>query len=655
MTAEQKIDDLVTRLNEANDYYRLGKYSGMTDREFDMRLKELYELEKNHPELMRDDSPTRRIGVEPLSGLTRVKHSEPMLSIANVYTYNELEKFLDQTNATYYTLEHKVDGVALALIYEDGRLVQALTRGDGIFGDDVTHNAKTIQGIPHVLPLSHPPKRLEIRGEVYMSKDAFQSWNALHNGKYANPRNATAGAIRLLESLECAKRPLRFIAHSVTGDIKDYDSQKQFWDFVQACGFKTANYHGVFDVASLKTFFKTQVNARINDLDYEVDGVVVKVNLFSERKNIGSNSVGPKWQIAYKTENYEGETVLQEVDWQVGKTGVLTPVARFAPVEIDGTMVSNATIHNLDIIRSLGLRLYDTVIVKKAGKIIPAIDSVVCHCDGEHEIVPPKTCPSCQMPVTVEREDGTVVRCTNTLCPAQVAGRILFYTGRTAVDMTGLGESVITSLVESGKIEDFADLYGLTVSDFQEVPRVGKTSAKKYFEMVQSRKHPPLDKFLIGLAIPGAGEGTAKRLTKFCQTLSFIEELGVSQLAQIPDIGKVTAQSIVDFFASAYWEAIKLKMNLYGVSPAEMPKAEKSEFMPLASQTIVVTGTLSHYKRNEIESVIERFGGKASGSVSKKTSFVLAGADAGSKLAKANELGIPVIDEDEFVRRIAKV
>jgi len=312
----------------------------------------------------------------------------------------------------------------------------------------------------------------------------------------------------------------------------------------------------------------------------------------------------------------------------------------------------------LDIIRSLGLRLYDTVIVKKAGKIIPAIDSVVCHDEDERsqEIVPPETCPSCGDPVVIEQEEDhvTVVRCINRQCPAQVTYRILFYTSRTAVDMTGLGEQVMTRLVDEGRIEDFVDLYGLTVSDFLKVPRVGKTSATKYVKMIQSRKRPPLDKFLIGLAIPGVGEGTSMRLTNVYSTLQEIEDADFDDLAQIPDIGKVTAQSLVDFFGSDHWACLKLKMNEFDVYPAEVPKVEMSEFQPLAGQTIVVTGTLSHYKRNEIESVIKQFGGKVSGSVSRKTDFVLCGTDAGSKLAKANELGIPVIDEDEFIRRITR-
>jgi len=674
--SEQRIDELIARLNEANAKYRLGEPSGMTDREFDARLKELHELEKRHPAFLREDSPTQRIEVEPLTGLTRVRHSVPMLSIENAYTYQEIEKFLDQTNADDYTLEYKVDGVALSLIYENGQLVQALTRGDGVEGDDVTHNAKTIQGIPHKLNPDtantwSPPERFEIRGEVYMPKSAFQKWNASSGGRYANPRNATAGAIRLLNPAECAKRPLRFIAHSAVTPDDGIDCHTQFLGICHLLGFATASYPVVignqtyYNTKKLKTFFQSQYgtedeNKRIGDLDFEVDGIVVKVNDFEKRKAIGGTSIGPKWQVAYKIEKYEGQTTLQEVDWQVGKTGVLTPVGRLSPVEIDGTTVSNATIHNLDIIHSLGLRLYDQVIVRKAGKIIPAIDSVVCHCqcnnedERSQEIVPPECCPSCGDPVVIEKEEGfgTVVRCVNDQCPTQVASRILFYTSRTAVDMVGLGEQVITWLVDNDKIKDFVDLYGLTEQDFLQVPRVGKTSAKKYVDAVQSRKCPPLDKFLIGLAISNVGEGTTKRLLKVYVTLEEIEEADFYDLANIPDIGNVTAQSIVDFFNGEHWSCLKQKMNSLGVYPAEVPKAEKSEFQPFAGQTIVVTGTLTHYKRNEIEAVIEKHGGKVSGSVSKKTSYVLAGTEAGSKLTKAQQLGVPVIDEDEFVRRI---
>jgi len=670
MKPEQRIDDLVTRLNEANAKYRLGEPSGMTDREFDAQLKELYSLEQQHPEFAREDSPTRRIGIEPLTGLTRVKHSVPMLSIENAYTYQEIEKFLDHTKATSYTLEHKVDGVALSVIYEDGRFVQALTRGDGIEGDDVTHNAKTIQGIPHGLDRdstdsTFPPERYEIRGEVYMPNSAFQQWNV--GGRYANPRNATAGAIRLLNPAECAKRPLRFIAHSAVTHDDIIVRQDQFLEMCRWYGFETATYPDLvgnqtcYDDQTLRKFFQTQYGTeeelkRIGDMDFETDGMVIKVNSFAQQREIGGTSVGPKWQIAYKIEKYEGQTILQGVDWPVGKTGVLTPVGRLAPVEIDGTTVSNVTIHNLDIIRSLGLRLNDTIIVKKAGKIIPAIDSVVSHSEdgSSQEIVPPETCPSCGEPVIIEKEadTGTVVRCINGQCPAQVAFRILFYTSRKAVDMSGLGEHVITWFVDEGRIEDFVDLYGLTIEDFLKAPRIGKTVAKKLVDAVQSRKTPPLDKFLIGLAISGVGEGTTKRLTKVYSTLDEIEIADCDDLAQIPDIGKVTAESIIYFFNSDHWAILKHKMNMFGVCPAEKAKAETLEFQPLAGQTIVVTGTLTHYKRDEIETVIEQHGGKTLDSVSKKTSFVLAGVKAGSKLAKAQSLGIPVIDEDEFVRRI---
>jgi len=329
MKPEQRIDELVVRLNEANEKYRLGEYSGMRDRDFDERLKELHDLEKRHPEFVRADSPTRRIGVEPLTGLTRVRHSVPMLSIENAYTYPEIEKFLDQTHAESYTLEHKVDGVALSLIYEKGRLVQALTRGDGMEGDDVTHNAKTIPGIPfeleHGVDSWFPPARFEIRGEVYMPKSAFMQWNAAVGGQYKNPRNATAGAIRLLNASECAKRPLRFLAHSAVSQNDGFAHQNQFLEMCRSLGFATAVYpdwigfQSCYNDRMLREFFQTQYgtekeNRRIGDLDFETDGIVIKVNDFGKRNEIGSTSIGPKWQIAYKIEKYEGQTILQGVD-----------------------------------------------------------------------------------------------------------------------------------------------------------------------------------------------------------------------------------------------------------------------------------------------------------------------------------------------------
>jgi len=669
----RKIGELVELLNHCNDRYRCGEPSGLSDTEFDKRLRELAILEEKHPQYAHADSPTRRIGVEPSAGHAPVKHLVPMLSIENVYSISELNDFLKKTEEALqkqklgpasWVIEHKVDGCSLALVYEDGKLVSAHSRGTGLEGENVLILAKTIQGIPHRMRFSGTvPKRVEIRGEVYIPISAFRRWNARMNGKYANPRNAAAGAMHLLDAKECAKRPLHFMAHSIAS-MEYYPghvtSQRQFLADLEQLGFRTPGLKNDAvpftsnEVAKFCESAYKEGNEVNRNIDYETDGLVIKLDDFARRDKVGSTAKYPKWEIAFKVELFEAETELENVDWQVGKTGVVTPVALLKPVQIAGTTVSRSTLHNLDELDRLQLQIGDTVLVRKAGKIIPKVVASVRRGKQPKRIVPPTVCPSCGSMLVTEQEDGkaTVLRCTNfSDCPGQQIDRILFYTSRDAIHIHGFGEKLVTSLFELGLVRDFADLYALTASDFMKVPHLGNKTAVKLVEALRAAKSPELEPFLHGLTIFNVGEGTSKRLARHFKSLEKIIAATESSLAGVTDIGPITAASIRQFFQSSFWRTIMSKLQTAGVKPQSVRETTSSQ--TLAGKTIVVTGTLEHYTRSQIERAIEENGGKASGSVSKNTSYLVVGSSPGSKLTKAESLGITVLTEEEFMQLIA--
>jgi DNA ligase (NAD+) len=679
----RKISELVLLLNRCNDRYRCGESSELSDAEFDKRLRELTVLEEKYPQYADDDSPTRRIGVEPAGGHVSVKHEIPMLSIENVYSSSELKEFLQKTEEALqnaepgskiraadrriWLVEHKVDGCALALVYDDGILVSARTRGKGDEGEEVLHLARTIQGIPYRIKFPDgAPKRVEIRGEVYMPLSAFHAWNARMNGKYANPRNATAGALRLLDAKECAKRPLRFMAHTLAGQEcypGHVTTQQEFLADLEALGWETPGLKSgrkttrLMTSEEVVTFCESayQEGNEVNrDIDFDTDGLVVKLNEFAWRDTIGSTAKCPKWEIAYKVEQFDAETVLEGVQWQVGKIGMVTPVALLKPVAIAGTTVSRSTLHNLDELGRLQVQIGDTVLVRKAGKIIPKVVASVRRGRQSQPIVPPAVCPSCGSPLVTEQEDGksTVLRCHNfSDCPGQLIGRILFYTSREAANIHGFGETLVTSLFELGLVRDFADLYALTEADLMQVPRLGNKTAARLVAAVRAAQSPELKLFLHGLTIFNVGEGTSKRLARHYKSLEKIIAATESSLAGVTDIGPVTAVSIHRFFQSPFWKTIMSKLQQAGVSP--QPVQERTSSQVLAGKTIVATGKLEHFTRAQIEQAIEENGGKAAGSVSKNTSYLVVGDKPGSKLDKARSLGVPVLTEEEFIQMIA--
>ena len=674
---QERIHQLTVDLNRYNDLYRRGEPSGVTDSQFDKLLRELKLLEEKHPHHIHVNSPTQRIGIEPLSGHEKAQHIVPMLSIANVYSTEELKDYLKKVESFFqerklgfpgWTIEYKVDGCSLTLIYEQGRLVSAVTRGNGGIGEEVLALAKTIQGIPHRLSFSgrNMPQRVEIRGEVYMKNSAFRKWNERLNGKYANPRGTTAGAMRLLDPKECAKRPLSFLAHSIASPEfypAHTKTQVEFLEEMKRTGFETSQLtlsdyaHIIMTSEEVVRFCDRAYSEEIDitaQVDYETDGLVVKLNDFALRELVGSTSTEPKWEIAFKVECYEGNTVLENVTWQVGKTGVCTPVAELAPVEIDGTTVRRSTLHNLDEIDRLNIQIGDTVLVKKAGKIIPKVVSVTWPNTQGKVIRPPRKCPACNGLLQIEREKGkaAVIRCYNPGCPAQKVDRIAFYASRESADMVGLGEHVAQMLVDSGLVTDFADLYLLTEENFMSLPHTGRKSAAKLVAAIQNRKSPPLQKFLHGLTIPYVGEGTSKRLARHFKSLENITKATEASLASVKDIGAVTAASIYKFFHSSFWESIMTKLKKAGVSPEKVEEQSQGQ-APLAGKTIVVTGKLVRYTRNQIMEAIEANGGTAGSSISKNTTYLVVGEKAGSKLDKARSLGVSILTEAQFEQMIA--
>ena len=682
------IDRLRDELRDLDRRYRLGEPL-ISDLEYDRKLAELARLEKESGKPIPSDSPTQRVGGEPVDELVSVAHRLPMLSIENTYTIDELQEFGNRVKKslggdTAYIVELKIDGVAATLIYEDGVLVQALTRGNGIIGDDITHNIRTIRDVPLRLDTKTPPKTLEVRGEVYMLNSDLVKLNEKQGeeGAYKNTRNVTAGSIRLLDAKICAERNLRFFAHGIgLCDGLKATNHADFLAELQSYGIPVtpyAQYCTSFAEAAeyCESFYNdnhlagtpvpylagtpvsylagtpiTGVPAKW--IDFEIDGLVLKVNEFSLREKLGETSKSPRWAIAYKVERYEAVTTLREITVQVGKTGTITPVAELEPVEIAGTTVSRASLHNAEEIERKDIRIGDIVVVEKAGKIIPRIVRVERHLRttelSRYEF--PTQCPVCNAPLTKDI-DGVYIRCGNSACPAQIKEKLRFFAGRNAMDIEGLGDKLIDQLVDTGLVRSFGDLYRLKPESLQKLERMGEKSAQKLLDGIEKSKSRELQKFLNALSIRHVGQRTAGILAKEFGTLDALRTAGVTELSKTDEIGSIIAESVFEYFRSESGKQTIDDLLSCGFLAAQQKLEEqpmKKQSPPLADLTIVVTGTLQNFKRNEIESVIERHGGRASSSVSSKTSFVLVGTDPGSKLAKAEKLGIRIVDETEFM------
>ncbi|SFI89655.1 NAD-dependent DNA ligase LigA [Planctomicrobium piriforme] len=665
----EEVEQLRRELRRHNRLYYVEAAPEITDREFDQLMTRLQELERAHPELDAPDSPSHQVGGEPIGSFQTVEHRQPMLSIDNVYTEEAVREFdqrvrkLLDVSEVEYAIEYKIDGVALALIYEEGRFVQGVTRGDGRRGDDITHNARTVRGVPLRLETNDPPARLEIRGEAYLTNADFAHLRAEQESRneepYANPRNTTAGALKLLDPKLCAARRIRFLAHGL-GDQEGLKAatHQEYLKWLREAGVPTTPHVAVcHGIDKTLAHCQTMMEA-LHELEFEVDGLVIKVNRFEERAGLGNTSKSPRWLVAYKWEKYEAVTQVESIEIQVGKTGTLTPVANLKPVLIAGSTISRTSLHNRDELARLGIRIGDWVVVEKAGKVIPHVLRVEEHRrTGEEQVYEfPTHCPECGEPV-VQDEGGVYIRCQNPACPAQLRESLRFFASRQGMEIDGMGIKVIEQLIAAGLLGSFADIYRLKEhrEKLVELERMGDKSVDHLLGGIEASKQQPLWRLLCGLNIRHVGTSNARILADTFGTLDEIRVQSSETLSEVNEIGPVIAKSVADFFHSETGNRIVEELRTFGLnfgSPVTRKTAESDAEGPLAGMSIVVTGTLEHFKRDEIKDVIHAHGGKAASSVSKKTDFVVAGESAGSKLDKARELGVKVITEQEFRQMI---
>jgi DNA ligase (NAD+) len=654
----------IERLREEvrrHDYlYYVEAKPEISDLEYDRLLERLKALEAQHPDLVTPDSPTQRVGDQPVSGLPQVEHRVPMLSIDNTYSIDDLKKFGERTQKLLpgesigWVVELKVDGAAIALLYENGRLVRGATRGNGRVGDDVTHNIRTIRGVPLRLRGAEVPPLLELRGEIYITNADLTAINeeqkARGESPFANPRNAAAGSIRLLDPRLTAQRRLRFFCHSV-GAVEGLAARghTEFLRQMQDYGIPITPRVRQFDSFEPVVTYCEEVVGQLFELDFEIDGLVVKVDRFDQRERLGTTSKAPRWAIAYKFEKYEAATRLKAIRVQVGKTGAITPVADLEPVEIAGTVVSRVSLHNADEVARKDIRVGDMLIVEKAGKIIPHVVRVEKH-ERKEELEPfvfPETCPVCE--ARLARDDGGVyIRCPNPECPAQIKERLRYFASRNAMDIEGLGDKLVEQLVDQKLVRGYGDLYRLTLGALENLERMGRKSSENLLEGIEASKTRGLARLLNALAIRHVGARVATVLAQHFRTVDALEKATVEELSRVPEIGPTIAQSVFDWLHNPYGQQTVEELRAAGVSLEVAVGGPASASKALEGKTIVVTGTLKKFTRDEIQELIAQHGGRAASSVSKKTDFVLAGEEAGSKLAKAQSLGVPVITEEQF-------
>jgi DNA ligase (NAD+) len=661
--------ELRKEINHHNHLYYVEAAPVISDRDFDRLLQELTELEKAHPELVTPDSPTQRVGGAPIPGFVEVTHKVPMLSIENSYDEADLRKFdadvkkaLGPKATPEYMVELKIDGVSMSVTYENGLLARAVTRGSGEVGADVTHNIKTIAAIPLRLDTENPPKVFEARGEVYMTRGELARINQqrVADGEkpYENTRNTTAGTLKLLDPKECAKRKLGFFAYA-TGvvDGVTIHSQAELFDILKKFGFPVNPHTKLCRTIDEVIAYCKEWDPKRGDLAYDTDGMVVKVNDFAQRERIGFTAKVPKWAKAYKYEAEQGICKLTGVEFSIGKFGELTPVALFdPPVRLANTNVGRASMHNASWVEKMGVRYGDTVVVEKKGEIIPQVVGVVTdsRTGNEKPITWPDKCPKCGGPV-VKEESGTSYNfvCADTgVCPGQLAKRIEGYARRTRMDIEGLGREVAVQLVDSGLVKSIPDLYRLTKKQLLTLEKFADTKAQKLLDGIAASKDRGLARLLPALSILYLGEALAEVLVEEFPSIDAIIAAKPEELARVKGFGPERARYIREYLDSDIGKKVIAELRELGVKLTHDKKAAPLGGLPLAGKTIVVTGTLAHYDRVSIEQAIKDAGGKASGSVSKKTDFVLVGDKPGSKFDKAKELGVKIINEDEFRKMI---
>ncbi len=663
MSPRDRVEALREEIRRHNDLYFVQSKPTISDKQYDALLKELEQLEQAHPELDDPHSPTKRVGGEPVGTFVTVTHAVRMWSIDNTYDEADLREFdrrvresLDVATVRY-VLEPKVDGLAVSLRYEAGRLVLGATRGNGRQGDDVTHNIRTIRAIPLQLNENEaPPAVLEVRGEAYMNTADFQRLNTERESAgeetFANPRNFTAGTLKQQDPKIAASRRLLFVAHGL-GEVSEprFEFYSQWLEALQRLGIPIPDGVQVVEgidaaIEVIRAFATTRPG-----LPYQTDGMVVKVDELRRREDLGYTSKSPRWVIAYKYPAEQVQTKLLDVRWQVGKTGTLTPVAQLEPVFVAGTTVQNASLHNIEQIQRLDLHEADTVVLEKAGEIIPYVLQVVTE-KREPNATPvtaPAGCPVCDTPVSPE--PGTpYIRCPNPDCPAQLRERLKWWCGRNQMDVDGVAEKTIELMVDAGLVKSVPDLYVLTQEKLLTLPRTGEKSVQKMLAGIDASRGRPLDRVIAGLSIQHVGNRNAEILAERFGSLDALKEAGVEELEAVEDIGGVIAQSVHQFFHNPASLQTVEALQALGIDPkAEARIPAEAGTLPLAGQTYVFTGTLEQMTRPEAEKLVKKLGGKASGSVSKNTTVLVAGPGAGSKLAKAQELGVRVMSEEEFL------
>jgi DNA ligase (NAD+) len=663
-----RADRLRRELELANFNYYVKDAPSIPDAEYDRLFRELQSLEARYPELSGPDSPTRRIGAAPLAAFRQVTHATPMLSLNNAFDEAEVEAFdrrvreaLETDGPVQYAVEPKFDGLAISLTYDDGLFVMGATRGDGYTGEDVTTNLRTVRAIPLRLAGAKPPRLLEVRGEVLMLKRDFETLNQEQRDRgekeFANPRNASAGSLRQLDSRITASRRLTFFAYglgAVEGKVPD-DTHSHQLDYLESLHLPVTRAREVAEGVQGLLHYYRAIGERRLALPFEIDGVVYKVNDLHSQARLGFVSRAPRFAVAHKYPAQEEITQVLDITVQVGRTGALTPVARLAPVFVGGVTVTNATLHNEDEIRRKDVRVGDHIVVRRAGDVIPEVVSVVRERRpaGAHEFVMPDKCPVCGS--RVERLEGeAVTRCTAGLfCPAQRKQALLHFAGRRAMDIEGLGEKLVNQLVDANLVKTPADLYRLDLQTLSNLERMAEKSATNVLEAIEKSKKTTLPRFIFALGIRNVGETTAKDLAGHFGKLELLMHADATELQQAPDVGPVVAQSIAHFFGEPHNRKIIAQMRTAGVRWPETEVVRTAK-LPLSAKTFVLTGTLPNLTREEAKERIEAKGAKVVGSVSKKTDYVVAGADAGSKYDKALELGIAVLDEQALLELLSK-
>ena len=661
--AAKHITDLREKIRHHDRLYYNESQPAISDLEYDRLVEELQQLETDNPSLITPDSPTQRVSGEAIDSLESVRHRIPMLSIGNTYNTRDLKawgartkKHIQETGDQHpvrWVLELKIDGVAASLVYDSGVLTRGATRGNGVVGDDITHNVRTVKAIPLRLGLQNPPPQIEVRGEVFMENTALVALNESQASQglpaFANTRNVAAGSIRLLDSKECGTRPLRFFCHGV-GDVDslNIDSQFEFYTWAKNAGLPVAPKTQRFDSLDDLIDAGTTLIEELHQLDFEVDGFVIKVDRFSQQRLLGNTAKSPRWAIAWKFEKFEATTQLLDIRVQVGRGGTVTPVADLAPVQLAGTTVRRASLHNADEVTRKDVRIGDVLVVEKAGKVIPHVVRVEKHLRNRKlsKWSFPEHCPECNTEL-VREQHGVYIRCPNNQCPAQQRERLKFFASRNAMDIGGLGDKLVEQLVATGMVQDYADLYSLNVSQLQSLERMGKKSAQKIVDEIAISRNRGLVRLLNALGIRHVGPRVSMLLTQKFPAIDFLRRATVEELAAVHEIGDVIAESVHDWLASDYGMQVIDRLMSAGVN-MEVLETNDVRDGSLSGKTVVVTGTLESFTRQEAEEAIQRAGGKPTSSVSKNTDYVISGNEAGSKLAKAKKLGVTILNNDQF-------